>query len=273
MFNNLLQSWQFWTACYVVLAFWTAVRWMVETNDGRINTEGEGYPWWANLYAAVVFTALYPVFLVAYQRGARRELKEVIPIFGWFWRRYYGRKDEERRRREDEHQEKLRRREERINAWKRENPPIIFYNTIAGITVAVRADDYELGKERTTRAIVDGDWAGDAPCLVPIQKTFIFCETATIGVVSCQYLAGRKSELMVGMAKVARLDQRPDIFVPFVSDALLSFDEQKKRIDPATNCVVGPGLSETYVRSSAQNSAREYLLKIRNFPSEVLEVR
>ena len=111
---------------------------------------------------------------------------------------------------------------------------------------------------------MDSGW--NPNLLLPIQRTFLFIEGERPEAVPAGYVAGRKSRLFLDMTKHARLERRDDIFVPFLNETLMSFEEQKRRIEIANP--FGPG---TYGESSAIQTAERFLLEPRSVPSEVLE--
>lgn len=207
-------------------------------------------------YAAWILLAVYAAFAIRFAVGRTRnvasDIREskcsdagrwyyrpllvltflmfVVLFLVWllFWPRrrwyaWYARK--ERRQREREEAER-KAREERVRKWKEEHPPVIYCNTVNGVTVGLPKADYDVAVEKRRRDRRNG--LTTEKLLPLIRCTFLFVHASAKNV-PADLSSGLLSDFD-DLKKVARVERRKDIFVPFVSEVSMPFSEQEKAL-------------------------------------------
>ena len=259
----ILGLWQIWVGLYWALALVSAICWMGVIYSQRKEETGEEHSIWALVVGMVFLLVLYPVFLIRFKK---REMRESTPIFGWFWRRKYRREDEERRKRGAENRRQENEQQARIAAWHKANPPVIYWNTKDKITVAVSARAFQKGHDRTAAAAMDREW--DHPgLLMPIWESYLFYEGEPPTGIPLGYFTGKLSRLKIDLARYVKLEGKAELFVPFSSEGILSFEEQMKRIEPLTRREP----SDRYFEADIQSKIVRELLLPRAVPQEVVD--
>src|SRR3989344_1451448 len=131
-------------------------------------------------------------------------------------------------------QENIQRAEAR-KLWLAENPLKLYCKTVSGITAVVRPSEYEAGQVQTHKARRNEQWT-EEHVLLPINNTFLFVNKkgATLFGTSFRtgypldYLCGWLSDLDDLVKEYGiTLETKEDIFVPYVNEALLPFDEHR----------------------------------------------
>ena len=181
----------------------------------------------------------------------------LIAIFLGLWGISVFWEAKERKRREQEQKQRLEQQQaeqearKRENArrcearkqWFAENKPKLYYHTVNGVTAVLRPADYLEAQKQTERSRRDGFWEKDN-VLIPVRGTVVFVtkqgrETvkANTGTdfVGHYKVAGYISKLYEIVEKSgAELVRAEDIFVPWVNETLVTFNEQ---VEILHNCV------------------------------------
>lgn len=144
-------------------------------------------------------------------------------------------REKERAEWERVQQENARRCEAR-KQWLAENKPRLYYNTVNGVTAVLRPADYADAQKQTERSRRNGFWEKDN-VLLPVRDTFVFVTKqgremidANTGsdFVGRYKVAGWISQLDDIVEKSgAELVGAGDIFVPWVNETLMPFEQQK----------------------------------------------
>lgn len=125
-------------------------------------------------------------------------------------------------------------------AWLAENPITLYYNTVSGITVVMTQAMYEANMVATKRHRRNAMW--DKNVLVPNPEAFLFVDanglemfkrnagTKTSDPIWYNYVSGWLTSLddMVERYKIT-LEQKAEIFVPFVNQSVLPFADHQYR--------------------------------------------
>lgn len=155
-------------------------------------------------------------------------------------------REQQRIREENERQEREYAEYERINAereklreeWLKNNPITLYYNTVSGITVVMTPTIYKANQVSTKWHRRNAMW--DKNVLMPNSAAFLFidangCElflrnsgTGTSDPIRYNYVSGWLTALDELVERYGiTLEQKPEIFVPFVNTSVLPFDEHK----------------------------------------------
>ena len=103
---------------------------------------------------------------------------------------------------------------DKIAAWKKNNPPVIYYNTINGVTAVMLKVDYDIALREYNRAVLDGR-VRRSKFISPNSETFLYCHASATNVPD-EYRTGWLSDFC-DLKSVANVQRRDNIFVPFVS--------------------------------------------------------
>lgn len=158
---------------------------------------------------------------------------------------------EERRRREEAHQKKLAEVErQKVNgerakfreAWIKEHSLTLFYHTMSGITVVMTPAQYEACQMSTKWHRRNVLWENDI--LMPDPHACLFIDAkgfdlfvrnhgGTHDPIEHSYVSGWLTALdeLVDRYGIT-LEQKPEIFVPFVNESVLPFKEHKFNREP-----------------------------------------
>jgi hypothetical protein len=114
----------------------------------------------------------------------------------------------------------------------------LYYNTIAGVTAVLRPTDYRQVEARTNAARLDEEWDA-ASVLMPATNTCLFVTAPGKKIVEGCAGTENARDLVAGMYSVLRalcdeydvqLVHKADIFVPFVNETLVPFEEQYRGV-------------------------------------------
>ncbi len=244
MFENLFGNVWFWVvAAYVLLAIWSATEWFQVFRADE--SEALYTAPFCGAVKCVSFAAIaYPklIFSLIFGKGEAWKLREATPIFGWYWRRKYRREDEEetRQRRISERDERDRQRweesERRTRArrqWLEDHKLTLYFTTKDGITAVMRPVDYEACRRETYWAIRNELWPHEG-LLMPSDKTFLFVTERgrqlldrNLQQYAFAWAAGWMTDLDAVTCGRIVVEEKKDIFVPWTSESLLSFDQHK----------------------------------------------
>lgn len=230
-FYFVAEHWIVSLAVYVIL-FWTTARgfcecmsrvswsWYQKIYNYGISRQRGGFlryhlpiSWVVRFLSFLIGLAAGPIFWVLFRIDDRIETREEKKRFV---------------QREKEYAKKEAERQQRIAEWKKANPPVLYYNAMAGVTVVMSIHAYNRVEEQTARARVNGLWQPENVLMLP-DETFVFIYASALDRVPEEYRSGWVADVE-DLKKVAQLERRVDIFVPFVSEAILSFQEQKERL-------------------------------------------
>gem|GEM_PF-5099387 len=125
--------------------------------------------------------------------------------------------------------------------WLKAHPPELYWNTVDGITIVVTPQQYLANLEETQNAREDGLW--DVKGInVPIREgVAYFSKDAreriwtglNIDPILIHYCAGWPSDLKILKNDYCvELIKRTDLFVPWVNEKFLTFQEQANRFSP-----------------------------------------
>jgi len=265
LYNALLHHWAF-AAIYIVALVLTIPTLDEFWRENLLNNPTwcrftktiNGLPkpskWLGYILTVVVFIVpvrllLAPILWIFMVRSEAQKRKEQVK---------QARIAREKKDRENERRTDLRKQ------WLAENRPKLYLNTISGITAVQLPADFEAAKEETRAAIYNGFWERDN--LRPYRETLLFvtkqgyelmaksagCDPAhAIG-----GMTGWMSELDV-IARAANIElvHAEEIFVPWVNETFLSFQEQRNILN-ARNV----------------NACTQYHLVERQMPKELLPV-
>ncbi len=117
-----------------------------------------------------------------------------------------------------------------------ETPKKVYFNTIAGVTAVLPPLIYDVTQEVTERARIDGRW-NSPNVLMPHANTSLFVtEQGRTRVQESSkgtgHIAGNLSDLRVAEKEYTiTLEKKEDIFVPWISEGLLTFDAQAEQLN------------------------------------------
>lgn len=182
---------------------------------------GTHVEWSPNLEIFGRFRTFYPLHLPTLVVSFILFATIGFPLWLAYWpsRTWHARQELLRKQREAEEKKA---REERIRKWKEENPPVIYFNTINGVTVAVRKDQHDRAVEKRDKDVRNG-LAQKRKILPPIYYSFLFYHASAKNAPEL-FKTGWLSDFD-DLKKVARVERRSDIFVPFVSEGLVTLVE------------------------------------------------
>lgn len=128
-------------------------------------------------------------------------------------------------------------------AWLAGNKVELYYNTLYGVTAVLRPHDYLQMKKLTVRSRRDGYWQSEE-VLHPAKETVVFVTkqgadliTTNLGTEQAlkYWSAGRISQLDdICRQGSVELVKKEDIFVPWVNESLVSFEQQRHTIEECT---------------------------------------
>ena len=117
--------------------------------------------------------------------------------------------------------------------WFTKNPLKLYCKTVSGITAVVRPSEYETCQVQTAKARRNEQWT-EEHILLPIENTFIFVNKKGLVLFGnnfhtdspLDYLCGWLSDLDDLVKEYGiTLEMKENIFVPYVNEALLPFDQ------------------------------------------------
>ncbi|MCR4279170.1 MAG: hypothetical protein NUV78_00300 [Candidatus Zambryskibacteria bacterium] len=123
------------------------------------------------------------------------------------------------------------------------SPPKLYFNTVNGVTAVLRENDYVKTRKLTYDTRLDGKWT-EAKVLVPAKNTFVFATEQGRAVITHNtggnyteryQVVGYPSQLHEVAKRIgASLIRDERIFVPWVNESILHFNEQNRLIqDPS----------------------------------------
>lgn len=132
--------------------------------------------------------------------------------------------------------------------WLKKNPVIMYFKMIKGIKVVVRPEDYIRAQEQTTMMRLDKKWP-NSHVLIPIRQSFVFVNSpgldllkANVGSLRKETYTERMNGWLSDLEKLVQsgmitLEERADLFVPWVDTNLLTIFQQTDMIDKACHPV------------------------------------
>lgn len=139
-----------------------------------------------------------------------------------------------RKEREEREQEQARRAQLR-KEWIAANKPKLYYNTVSGVTAVLRPADYDACQKDTKRSRRNGFWEKNN-ILLPARQTFVFVVKQGEELIRANTgsdhvrrykIAGWLSQLDEIIEKgEVELERKEDIFVPWVNESLVPFEQQ-----------------------------------------------
>ncbi|MDP3741469.1 MAG: hypothetical protein Q8R08_04070 [bacterium] len=200
-----------WILLFVYAVF--SLRWSVRQVKNAFYNNGKEDPKWFTFVLAVVAIFVLSPFLHVVHVFVRVFVGPILDL-----RKRW--KVEEQHRQE---QERETARKKRVDEWLAANPPVLYHNTIEGVTAVVRKDKYEEAVRQHQRDIRDGLVVKVKPLV--IYETYLFCHASAKSVPD-DHKTGRLSDFD-DLAKVAKVERRGEIFVPFANDSVVPLHLQR----------------------------------------------
>jgi hypothetical protein len=131
---------------------------------------------------------------------------------------------------ETENQEKASKRK----SWFEENKPVLYYNTIDGVTAVLRPADRERVIRDTENARADERW--EYTSFIPARETFLFATKPGSALIKKNSNGVRTARWFSELQELCRenncdLKHDPTIFVPWVNEGVIPFKEQREALD------------------------------------------
>ena len=116
--------------------------------------------------------------------------------------------------------------------WFAGNKPTLYFNTVSGVTAVLRPADYERAKRDTQNARTNELWAHNV--LKPARETFTFVTKSGGELIQANCDHARRYKVTGWLSDLHEICQAADcslvrdeaIFVPWVNETLVSFQEQ-----------------------------------------------
>jgi hypothetical protein len=149
----------------------------------------------------------------------------------------------ERREAANAREQKNQKRAKELEKWLGVNQVVVYFNTIAGVTAVLREKDYDRAVKLTEDMVCDERWKNDN-VLAPVHPTFIFYQKGGLHTFEAykpgfnveHYTCGWLSKLhRMAKDKNIRLERKENIFVPFVNESALPFEQHCQHCSGTTN--------------------------------------
>ena len=239
-FNFVVEHWVAFSLIYLVWMGWTAFRFANKLAEDQ---------WYSNIHwyriGMIGRFRFYPFRYPLRLACLAISYLFAVPLFILFRIGDYldWKENKERRKREAEaskQAQERRRQTEETNQrrtlsrrqWLSDNKPKLYFNTVSGVTAVLRPVDYESAKRQTQNARTNELWAHNV--LKPVRETFTFVTKSGGELIESNYHFARTYKVAGWLSDLCELCQATEcslvrdetIFVPWVNETLVSFQEQ-----------------------------------------------
>jgi hypothetical protein len=241
-FNFVVEHWILSLIIYILASLRPALRFYQNVIDDVRER------WWIDrprpviewVFSKVLFVSAFVFVPVLWLIGRpfefRRRMREKEEYEACVEQDRQNREKQKQRELEREQENKLR--AEARKSYFATDPPKLYYNTVNGITAVMRPADYEECKLQTKRALRDQRWTKEG-VLMPSHSARIFLQQSGLELFRTNFNTKEEFSWTCGWLSRfdevverngVQLEQKTDIFVPFVNESVLPFKDHLPRM-------------------------------------------